>query len=379
MKNRTRAKILEICEIGEKMLIERRIQKILDKVVKNIQMETDIFNSDGVVIASSDKSRVGIYNDFLNSDVILEEKNAFIFAGRTYMKINARFNRTYYLSMEGTNRVVRNYCILTTSLMELYLKSIIQRMDREDTISAAMLGQISDLEFQEAVGEYKIEVNIPRCVFVIRTEGMKAAEIHRIMLNVFPKHMDDFLLLMDSQTIGLVKTIIDDMDEEDLLQLGEAIEDTILNETSVKSYIGIGKIKNNIYEIRDSYLEAINAMNIGMIYEPNNRVYFFEALLLERFLNEVPNNISEKYYSHIFHEEFDRTLTEEMIATIEKFFENNLNLSETSRQLYIHRNTLVYRLDKIQKVLGLDLRNFHDAVTFKIMMMLERRNRECSN
>ena len=76
---------------------------------------------------------------------------------------------------------------------------------------------------------------------------------------------------------------------------------------------------------------------------------------------------------------YDKTLTDEMIATIEKFFENNLNLSETSRQFYIHRNTLVYRLDKIQKALGLDLRNFHDAVTFKIMMMLERQNRECSN
>jgi carbohydrate diacid regulator len=194
---------------------------------------------------------------------------------------------------------------------------------------------------------------------------------------VFPKNMGDFLVLIDSQTVGLVKTVMDEMEEEELIQLGAAIEDTILSETSVKSYIGIGQVKNSIYDIRKSYKEAIKAMDIGRTYEPNNRIFFYESLLLERFLSEVPMNISERYYKHIFNGEFDRLLNDEMIITIEKFFENNLNLSETSRQLYIHRNTLVYRLDKIQKALGLDLRNFHDAVTFKIMMMLERQSREC--
>jgi len=257
------------------------------------------------------------------------------------------------------------------------MKSTTQRMDREDIVCASMLGQISDLEFQEAIRTYNIEVTTPRCVFAIKTEGKEAAQIHEMMLNLFPKHMQDFLLLIDSQTIGLVKTIIDDTDDEELIQLGAAIENTILSEASIKSYIGIGKIKNSIYEIRDSYREALKAINIGMTYETNNRVYLYEILLLERFLSEVPTNISEKYYKHIFNEDFQKTLTDEMMITIEKFFENNLNLSETSRQLYIHRNTLVYRLDKIQKVLGLDLRNFHDAVTFKIMMMLERQNREC--
>lgn len=370
---------MEIRETGEKMLIERRIQKVLDKVVRNIQMEADILDSDGVIVASSENSRIGKQENLIRYSDIPEEKNGFIFGGRTYMKINAGFSRTYYLSMEGTSKVVRNYCILIISLMELYLKSSIQKMDRDDTVCAAMLGQISDLEFQEVIGEYDIEVEIPRCVFVIRTEDMKASEIYKVMLNVFPKHMQDFLVLMDSQTIGLVKTIMDDMDEEELIQLGEAIEDTVLSETSAGAYIGIGRIKNSIYEIRESYKEAIDAMNIGMVFEPNNNVYSYDALLLERFLNEVPMNIGEKYYKNIFHEEFGKALTDEMIATIEKFFENNLNLSETSRQLYIHRNTLVYRLDKIQKILGLDLRNFHDAVTFKIMMMLERQNRECSN
>lgn len=361
------------------MLIERHMQRILNKIAKSIQVEIDILDSDGEIVASSIKPRIGIRETFIRSSPNIEEKNRFIFGGRTYMKLNANINRVYFLSMEGTSRTIRNYCILAISLMELYLKTTIKKMDREDTIAAALLGQVTDLEFQEAVENFNIEVDVPRCVFVIRTVGMEALEIYRIMLNVFPKHTEDFLVLIDSQTIGLVKTIIDDMDKSDLMQLGAAIEDTILSEGSVKSYVGIGKVKDTIYEMRESYREAENAINIGAIYEPSGRVYSFEALLLERLLNEVSTGIGEKYYKRIFNEEYSKVLTDEMIATVEKFFENHLNLSETSRQLYIHRNTLVYRLDKIQKALGLDLRNFHDAVTFKIMMMLERQNRECSN
>lgn len=361
------------------MLIERRMQKILEKVIKNIQIETDILNQEGVIVASNNKSRIGGRETFIMGNTIVEEKNKFIFNGRTYMKFKVNTDQVYYLSMIGTGKVIRNYCILTISLIDVYLKSTIQRMNREDSICAAMLGRISDLEFQEVIREYNIDAETPRCVFLIRTQGMEAAEIHKLMLNVFPRHMDDLLVLIDSQTVGLVKLIKDDIDEGELIQLGAAIEDTIINEASINSCIGIGRIKNSIYDIRESYKEATSAIDIGQIYEPGNRVYYYDMLLLERLLNEIPANTSEKYYKNIFKGEFGKTLTAEMITTIEKFFQNNLNLSETSRQLYIHRNTLVYRLDKIQKVFGLDLRNFRDAVIFKIMMMLERQNRECSN
>src|SRR5690554_5618655 len=250
------------------MLIERHMQRILGKIAKSIQVEIDVLNSDGEIVASSNKPRIGIQEVFIKSNPNIEEKNRFIFGGRTYMKFNAGINRIYYLSMEGTSRAIRNYCILAISLLELYLKTTIKRMDKEDTISAALLGQVTDLELQEAVENFNIDVNIPRCVFVIRTEGKEALEIYRIMLNAFPKHMKDYLVLVDSQTIGLVKTILDDMDKSDLMQLGVAIEETILNEASVKSYIGIGKIKDSIYDMRESYLEAESAINIGIIHEP---------------------------------------------------------------------------------------------------------------
>lgn len=361
------------------MPVERRMQRVLDKLVKNIQLDMDVLNYEGYIVASSLRDRIGTREDFLRSNATVEERDKFIYGGRTYMKLDPNTNHTYYLSIEGTDKVIRNYCYLAVSLMGLYLKSTDKPMDREEIIAAAMVDRIPDLDFQEAIQEYNIEIFLPRCVIVVRTLGMEAPEIYRIMENVFPGDRSDFLVLMDSRTIGLVKALEEDSDEDELIQLGEAIEDTILNETMVKSFIGIGKVRNSIYEIKKSYDEALMAIDIGSIYEPNTSVHTYERLLLERFLYEVPMELSRKYYKHIFQGEFEKLLTDEMITTIEKFFENSLNLSETSRQLYIHRNTLVYRLDKVQKALGLDLRNFHDAVTFKIMMMLERQNRECSN
>ncbi|NMA96443.1 MAG: hypothetical protein GX974_10420 [Clostridiales bacterium] len=141
----------------------------------------------------------------------------------------------------------------------------------------------------------------------------------------------------------------------------------------------MGRSKENIFGIKESLDEAQKAIDVGRIYNPNNRIYTYNGLLLERFLHEIPANIYEKFYDDTFYEELDKVFNDEILLTIEKFFENSLNLSETARQLYIHRNTLVYRLDKIEKVMGLDLRNFHDAVTFKIMMMMDRHVQECSN
>lgn len=359
------------------MLIEKRIQKLLNKIYENTQVRVDILDINGTIVASSEEAKIGDIELFFKSGENIEAKNSFIYNGKTYMKVVIDNTLSYYLSVEGKDKTSLNYCKLIASMIEFYLKLDNYKIDREGYIRRVLLGQATDLEFQEFIRNYKIEVEVPRCVFVIQTEMMQADEIYNILSKAFPKEQEDFLVLMDSRTVALIKNVPDEMDEEELVQLAAAINETVLNETFLKINVGIGRCKDTVYEIQESYLEAIESIEIGAIYDPESKVYMYDALLLERFLSEVPDEISRKYYKNIFNDELKKILNEEMIATIEKFFENNLNLSETARQLYIHRNTLVYRLDKIQKVLGLDLRNFRDALTFKIMMMLERQNREC--
>jgi carbohydrate diacid regulator len=352
------------------MLTEKRMQKILDKLVKSIQVETDILDANGTIVASSDKSRIGDTDFIVKGFVEEDDKALFIDNDRTFMKFTVEKTLVYFLSMVGTNRVTRNYCLLTVSLIEAFLKNMVQKMDKEEVMRRILLDQLGELEMQELVRDYKLELGLPRCVYIIRTMGMEADNVYQMLLKAFPRNQGDVLVLVDSMTVSLVKAVTSEMDEDDIEQLAAAVDETIQNETSVKSYIGIGGVKENLFQLRDSYVEATKAIEVGRVYNTSNRIYMYSTLLLERFLHEVPLNLCERYSKFLFAKEYKKLLSEEMVTTIDKFFENSLNLSETSRQLFIHRNTLVYRLDKIQKVMGLDLRNFHDAVTFKIMMML---------
>ena len=153
-----------------------------------------------------------------------------------------------------------------------------------------------------------------------------------------------------------------------------------MGETAHQMTVGIGRSRHTIEELRESYMEARRAIEVGRCFKPEESIFVYGRLILERFLMELPQDISAYYHSLLFNRKNQRLFNEEMIYTIDMFFKKDLNLSDTARQLYIHRNTLVYRLDKVQRQTGLDLRHFDDAVTFKLMMLLgkstdDRKNR----
>ncbi|HHU48335.1 MAG: PucR family transcriptional regulator [Caldicoprobacterales bacterium] len=355
-----------------RVLMERRMQKILDKLVKSLQVDTDILDANGMVVASSDKARIGHLGNIAEGLADEDDKAIFIDSYKTYMKFTVD-KLTYILVMEGTNRVIRNYCLLMVSLLETQLENSVRKLDKEEVMRRILLDQLGELELRELVQDYKLELGLPRCVYVIRTRGIEADQVYQMLQKAFPGSNEDMLILIDGMTVSLVKAVSMETEEEELMQLAESIDRSILSQTSVKACIGVGGIKENFFRLQESYEEASKAIEVGKVYNAHNRIYMYSSLLLERFLHEVPLHLCERYSKGLFVKEYKKLLTGEMLETIDKFFENSLNLSETARQLFIHRNTLVYRLDKIQKVMGLDLRNFHHAVTFKIMMMLRDR------
>jgi carbohydrate diacid regulator len=169
---------------------------------------------------------------------------------------------------------------------------------------------------------------------------------------------------------GFVVRLKETADYDEIDQLGQAIENTFVSETSHQIYIGIGEPKSNLAQLSESMREARRAIDVGRMYCKDEFVFVYRKLLIERFLADVPREMGLRDNAMLFNRKTARLFNDEMVHTIEKFFENSLNLSETARQLYIHRNTLVYRLDKLQKTTGLDLRVFEDAITFKIALMV---------
>lgn len=244
--------------------------------------------------------------------------------------------------------------------------------DSADVYRRTLRGDLSGAELEALSNEHRIPKDLSRCVMVfhmVQTENVRAFDL---LKDITPIEEQDVLIDMDRHTVVLLKdmTSVEAMDE--LVMYAQALQETLMGETAHQMTVGIGRERHTIDEIRESYAEARRAIEVGRIFQPEDSIYVFSRLILERFLMELPQDISSHYHSLLFNRKTARLFNEEMLYTIDMFFKKDLNLSDTARQLYIHRNTLVYRLDKVLKQTGLDLRTFEDAVTFKILMELKK-------
>jgi carbohydrate diacid regulator len=177
---------------------------------------------------------------------------------------------------------------------------------------------------------------------------------------------------MNRTTAALLRDMhgVDGLDE--LKQYAQAVQETLLEEAMQQAVVAIGEPKHTLLQLGESYQEARRAMEVGQRFEPEETVFLYSRLILDRFLDTLPREDCQYYFGLLFNRRTAKLFNEEMLQTIEMFFRKDLNLSDTARQLFIHRNTLVYRLDKVQRLTGLDLRRFDDAMTFRILYKLKR-------
>ena len=177
-------------------------------------------------------------------------------------------------------------------------------------------------------------------------------------------------LLLDERSIILIHELREDEDYEDVEQVANMMKDMLNSEAMATVRISYGTIVSEIKQVSKSYKEAKMALDVGKIFYAEKRIIAYNTLGIGRLIYQLPISLCEMFMHEVFGDNIPDSLDEETLTTINKFFENNLNVSETSRQLYVHRNTLVYRLEKLQKSTGLDIRKFDDALTFKIALMV---------
>lgn len=241
-----------------------------------------------------------------------------------------------------------------------------------DVYRRALRGELTGSELEALSHEHQLPSDLRRCVMVFHIVQTDNERAYDLLKDITPLQDKDVLVDMDRHTVVLVKDVSEADDLEELTQFAQALQETLMGETAHQMTIGIGKNRHTMDELRESYMEARRAIEVGRIFKAEESIYVYSRLILERFLMELPQDISAYYHSLLFNRKNQRLFNDEMLYTIDMFFKKDLNLSDTARQLYIHRNTLVYRLDKVQKQIGLDLRKFEDAVTFKILMELKK-------
>ena len=220
--------------------------------------------------------------------------------------------------------------------------------------------------------EMRFNNDVSRVVLLIRIGNRSDVSAFDIIQNLFPDKNKDFVLNINDTDIALVKEIRPGIDVHDLEKLARSIVDTLGSEFYTHATVGIGTVVEGIKDLARSFKEAQVSLEVGKVFDTEKIIISYEHLGIARLIYQLPTTRCGMFLNEVFKKGSIDSLDQETLFTIQRFFENNLNVSETSRKLFVHRNTLVYRLEKIKRLTGLDLREFDDAIVFKVALMVKK-------
>lgn len=353
------------------MISNQILQSTIDGLKNITRKDLSVIEKEGKVIATTEEDMVGRHIEGIDSFVISPADSQLVL-GYQYFKVYDNSVPEYIVQVKGEDEESYRIGKITAFQIQSLLVAYKERYDKDNFIKNLLLDNLLLVDIYSRAKKLHIENNVRRIVYLIETNIDKDMNIVEIVRNVFPAKTKDFVTAVDEHCIILVKELRDKETMDDVEKIAKTIADTLVAETGTKVFISIGTAVNDLKDVSRSYKEAKMAIEVGRIFDGDKNIVNYEQLGIGRLIYQLPIPLCRMFIKEVLHgltiDDFD----EETLATVSKFFENNLNVSETSRQLYIHRNTLVYRLDKLQKMTGLDLRNFDDAIIFKITLMVSK-------
>ena len=228
-----------------------------------------------------------------------------------------------------------------------------ERFDKDNFIKNLLLDNLLLVDIYNRAKKLHIDTDVKRVVYIIETHNEKDINALETVRSLFAAKTKDFITAVDEKNIILVKEVRQGETYGELDKTANTILDMLNTEVMTKVRVAYGTVINDIKEVSRSYKEAKMALDVGKIFYSGKNVIAYNNLGIGRLIYQLPIPLCKMFIREVFDGKSPDDFDEETLATINKFFENSLNVSETSRQLYIHRNTLVYRLDKLQKSLSL--------------------------
>ena len=293
-----------------------------------------------------------------------------VIQGYQFFKVFDDHQLEYILLAKGGSDDVYMVGKMAAFQVQNLLVAYKERFDKDNFIKNLLLDNLLLVDIYNRAKKLHIETNVKRIVFIIETQHEKDVNALETVRSLFSTKTKDFITAVDEKNIILVKEVKPGETYDDLEKTATSIVDMLNTESLTRVSVAFGTIVNEIKDVSRSYKEAKMALDVGKIFFEEKDVIAYSTLGIGRLIYQLPIPLCKMFIKEIFDGKSPDDFDEETLTTINKFFENSLNVSETSRQLYIHRNTLVYRLDKLQKSTGLDLRVFEDAITFKIALMV---------
>ena len=245
-----------------------------------------------------------------------------------------------------------------------------ERFDKDNFIKNLLLDNLLLVDIYSRAKKLRIPVDVERTVLLIEADDNRDGNVLELVREGFGNNSRDFITAVDENNVIIVKELTEGEGSGEIDRMAEAVGEFLKKEGISGARIAYGTTVKEIKEVSRSYKEAKMALDVGKIFFDERDIIAYNELGIGRLIYQLPIPLCKMFIKEIFGGKSPDDFDEETLTTINKFFENSLNVSETSRQLFIHRNTLVYRLDKLQKSTGLDLRVFEDAITFKIALMV---------
>lgn len=352
------------------MAYNQMLQSTIEGVKSIARTDLCLMDTEGNVIAATNEDAQQYKESvlaFVDSPAEIQ-----VVQGYQYFKIMDGTSVEYAMLIHGDGDDIYTIGKLVAFQIQNLLSAYKEKYDKENFIKNVLLDNMLLVDIYNKAKKLHIEAEARRLVFVIETNKHRDSNAMEVMKSLFAGRHGAYITAVDEENIILVKELEKRDTYEEMHQLAKTIVDLLNTEAMINAKIAYGTVVQNIKDISRSYNEAKMAMDVGKIFYDEKSVIAYNKLGIGRLIYQLPIPLCKMFMDEVFPGTTPDEFDEETLLTIRKFFDNSLNVSETARQLYIHRNTLVYRLDKVNKATGLDLRVFEDAITFEIALMVVR-------
>lgn len=349
--------------------------RLFQGVIHQMRDATDrvigVLDDGGVVIACSELGKIGETRLGAREELAYASE-AVVIDGYTYRTIGQGTKPDHIVFVEGEDATAAS----TAALLAISLANIKnlydEKYDKCSFIKNIILDNILPSDIYIKGKELRLGAEESRVVFLIKFYGKSDMLPYEMVQQMFPDKNHDYVISVGENDIVLVKEVKANVDTKEIEKMAQGIAQTLSSEFYAKVALGISTVVDNIKDLARAYKEAQVAIEVGKVFDTEKNIISYENLGIGRLIYQLPTTLCEMFLQEVFKKGSIESLDHETLMTVQCFFENNLNVSETSRKLFVHRNTLVYRLEKIRKITGLDLREFEHAITFKVALMVKK-------
>ena len=350
------------------MISNQILQNTIEGLKGITRIDFCVMDTDGKSLASTFSEQENYVEEVIS--FVESPADSQVVQGYQFFKIFDEHQLEYILLANGGSDDVYMVGKIAAFQIQNLLVAYKERFDKDNFIKNLLLDNLLLVDIYNRAKKLHIDTEVRRVIFIIETKHEKDTNALDNVRNLLGNRTRDFVTAVDEKNIIVVKELEPNDGHTELEKIAENMYTLLKEDGEEDVLIAYGTVVNDIKEVSKSYKEAKLALDVGKIFFSERSVIAYSALGIGRLIYQLPIPLCKMFIREIFGGKSPDDFDEETLTTISKFFENSLNVSETSRQLFIHRNTLVYRLDKLQKSTGLDLRVFEDAITFKIALMV---------